>query len=183
MVGDILSTLEGAGILSMIEVSEDLIFKLILSAVVLFIASFLSRLVKPLVKRFDDKVDAIEFSKHTLVIVSQVIKYVIYLIALSIILTIFGVTEALYTLLTGGAILGFAIGYASKDILSNMLSGIIVAVDKPFMIGDDIEVGDIRGTVKVLAFRTTKLVTQDGVSVEIPNSEMTSKPIRNYSRK
>jgi small conductance mechanosensitive channel len=183
MEGDILSKLGDVNILSMINVSEDLIFKLILSAIVLFIASFLARLVKPLVKRFDDKVDAIEFSKHTLVIVSQVIKYVIYLIALSVILTIFGMTEALYTLLTGGAILGFAIGYASKDILSNMLSGVIVAVDKPFMIGDDIEVGGIRGTVKVLAFRTTKLVTPEGVFVEIPNSVMTSKPIRNYSRK
>jgi len=173
----------GIDILSIIEVSEDLILKLILSIIVLIIAKFLTRFVKPVVKRFDDRVDVIEFSKHSLVIVSQVIKYTIYLIALAMILTIFGMTEALYTLLTGGAILGFAIGYASKDVISNMLSGVIVAIDKPFMIGDDIEVGSIRGTVKVIAFRTTKLVTPDGIFVEIPNSDMTSKPIKNYSRK
>jgi small conductance mechanosensitive channel len=173
----------GWDILSIIELSEDLAIKLITSVIVLILAGFFARLVKPAVKRFDDKVDAIEFSKHNLVIISQAVKYTIYLIAVAIILTIFGVTEALYTLLTGGAILGFAVGYASKDILSNTLSGIIVAIDKPFQIGDDIEVGCIRGTVKVIAFRTTKLITPEGVFVEIPNSEMTSKPIKNYSRK
>lgn len=183
MDADMLSFIGDVDFLGIIELSEDLVFKLILSVVVLVIARFVAGFIKPIIKRFDEKVDAIEFSKHNLVLISQAIKYVIYFTALAIILTIFGMTEALYTLLTGGAILGFAVGYASKDILSNMLSGVIVAVDKPFMIGDDIEVGGIRGRVKVIAFRTTTLIMEDGTFVEIPNADMTSKPIKNFSRK
>ncbi len=46
------------------------------------------------------------------------------------------VKDAFYGILTGGAVFGFAIGYASKDIVSNMLSDIMMAIDKPFRRGE-----------------------------------------------
>lgn len=141
------------------------------------------RLIKPSIKRLDDEIDAIYLSKHSRKLLTKAISYLIYAIAIVIILSIFGLNEALYTLLTGGAILGFAIGYASKDIVSNMLSGIIIAVDRPFRIGDDVELVGIRGTVKEIALRTTKIKTPDDVAVEIPNSLIISKPIKNFSNK
>ncbi len=170
-------------VLQMLEGYEGLAFKVVVSVVVFVLAKFFVKYIKPAVKGFDKRVETIELSEHNLVLISQVIKYLTYIVALAVVLTIFGMTEALYTLLTGGAILGFGVGYASKDIISNMLSGIIVAIDKPFKIGDDVEVGGIRGTVKVIAFRTTRLQTPEDVLVEVPNSLITSKPIKNYTRK
>jgi len=170
-------------ILSLMEEYWDLILKLILSLIILIAAGILARFSKPAVRRLDEDIDAIEFSKHARGIIAQIIKYGIYAVAIGIVLSIFGMTEALYTLLTGGAVLGFAIGYASKDVISNMLSGVIIAIDKPFKIGDDVELGGIRGIVKEIALRTTRLTTPEGVFIEIPNSTIIGKPIKNYSRK
>ncbi len=170
-------------ILSLIEKQGDLLLKLFFSVIVLIIAIALARFSRQAVRRLDDSIEAIDLSKHARGIIAQMIKYGIYAVAIGIILSIFGMTEALYTLLTGGAILGFAIGYASKDVISNMLSGVIIAVDKPFKLGDDVELSGIRGVVKEIALRTTRLTTPEGVFVEIPNSIIIKKPVKNYSRK
>ena len=156
--------------------------KLVFSVIVLVAAAFLGRYTKKTIRLIDDQIDAFDLSKHASGLLSQAVKYMIYAGAIAIILSIFGLTEALYTILTGGAILGFAIGYAAKDLLSNMLSGIIIAVDKPFKIDDEVEVAGIRGKAKTISLRTTSIITSEGVFVEIPNSNITAKPIKNYSR-
>ncbi|HIE34178.1 MAG TPA: mechanosensitive ion channel [Candidatus Altiarchaeales archaeon] len=161
----------------------DLIERIIFSAIIITAAFLLVQILKPSIKRLDDEIDAIDLSKHSRKLITKAMSYIVYIVALVIILSIFGLDEALYTLLTGGAILGFAIGYAAKDIVSNMLSGIIIAVDRPFKIGHDVELVGVKGTVKEISLRTTVIKLEDGTLVEIPNSLVISKPIKNFSRK
>ncbi|HEX55093.1 MAG: hypothetical protein DRO94_04895 [Candidatus Altiarchaeales archaeon] len=164
-------------------ISVELLEQIMLSVIVIIVAIISVRSIKPVIRQLDDKIDAVDLSKHSYKLFTKAIGYLIYGIAIVIILSIFGLSEALYMFLTGGAILGFAIGYASKDIVSNTLSGIIIAVDRPFRIGDDVELVGIRGIVNEIALRTTKIKTGDGVMVEIPNSLIISKPVKNFSKK
>ena len=65
-----------------------------------------------------------------------------------------------------------AIGFAFQDIFKNFLSGILILIQRPFRIDDQIIIGDYEGTVEQIDIRTTKLRTYGGERVLVPNSEV-----------
>ncbi|MEX0982811.1 MAG: mechanosensitive ion channel domain-containing protein [Bacteroidales bacterium] len=78
-----------------------------------------------------------------------------------------------------GASVGVAVGFAAQDILKNIFGGITVLAEKPFQVGDKIDVGDHYGEVLHIGFRSTRIVTADDSTVTIPNAELTSKAVSN----
>ena len=68
-----------------------------------------------------------------------------------------------------------------RDIGENLISGVILAFNRPFKINDTIQIGDIFGKVKNMEFRYTKLKTFDGRDVYIPNSDVIKKAVFNYT--
>src|SRR3982751_124133 len=72
-------------------------------------------------------------------------------------------------ILTSFSVVGIVIGLSLQDILKNFFAGVWVLVERPFRIGDTIEVGGQTGVVEEIAFRTTMLKTADGRQVIIPN--------------
>ncbi|CUH29648.1 Potassium efflux system KefA precursor [Jannaschia seosinensis] len=75
-------------------------------------------------------------------------------------------------LIAGLGIGSVAIGFAFKDILQNMLAGILILIRQPFRVGDQIVNGDYEGTVEHIETRATKIRTYDGRRVVIPNAEV-----------
>ena len=73
------------------------------------------------------------------------------------------------------------LGFAFKDIAENFLAGIILAFNRPFSVDDTVQIENIFGTVKAMEFRYTKLATFDGKHVYIPNSDVLTKPVFNYT--
>ncbi len=63
-----------------------------------------------------------------------------------------------------------AVGFAFQDIFKNFLAGIILLVEEPFRIGDEVIIGDYKGTVKNVSIRTTQIRTYNGEKVLLPNS-------------
>lgn len=84
-------------------------------------------------------------------------------------------------LLTGVGVLGLTIGFAARDALSNMISGFFILWDRPFTIGDLIEIGDSYGRVDAITLRTTRVVTVDGRMLAIPNTEIINKTVASYT--
>jgi len=86
-----------------------------------------------------------------------------------------------------GAILATAgasavvLGFAFKDIAENFLAGIILAFNRPFHINDTVQVENVFGKVKAMEFRYTKIATFDGRNVYIPNADVLTKPVFNYT--
>jgi len=83
------------------------------------------------------------------------------------------------TLITATASLGIALGFASQDILKNIFGGIMILFDRPFQVGDKIEVGTHYGEVVQIGLRTVRIVTPDDSIVSIPNSEIVSQSVSN----
>jgi small-conductance mechanosensitive channel len=87
----------------------------------------------------------------------------------------------------GLGIAGLAIGLAAKDTLSNMIAGIFIIIDKPFKLGDRIEIWSAPrnsatwGDVIDIGLRSTKIRTTDNIVMVIPNSEIAKRDIINYS--
>jgi len=89
---------------------------------------------------------------------------------------------ALGSLIAGLGIAGFTIGFALQDVAKNFLAGILLLLQQPFEIGDTIEVSDYLGTVQAISLRTTELLTSDGRFVLIPNGDVHTSAVVNYTR-
>lgn len=93
-----------------------------------------------------------------------------FLVALTIILPSFD----LGSLIAGLGFTSFVIGFATKDILNNFLSGILILWQRPFHIGDYLFVGTNQGKVEYIGVRATSLRKDDGELVLVPNGDMYS---------
>jgi small conductance mechanosensitive channel len=86
------------------------------------------------------------------------------------------------SLIAGLGIAGFTIGFALQDVAKNFVAGIILLWQQPFEIGHTISVGDFTGTVLEISLRTTEVRTLEGVHVLIPNGDVLTSPIENYTK-
>ena len=77
--------------------------------------------------------------------------------------------------------LGVGIGLGLQNIVSNFVSGIILIFDRPLQIGDLVEIGDKSGKVREIGLRSSTLLTQDGAEVIIPNGDLLSRQIVNWT--
>ena len=77
--------------------------------------------------------------------------------------------------------LGVGIGLGLQSIVNNLVSGVILIFDRPLRIGDVVEVGDKKGRVKEIGIRTSTLLTEDGAEVIIPNGDVLSQNIVNWT--
>jgi small-conductance mechanosensitive channel len=77
--------------------------------------------------------------------------------------------------------LGIGIGLGLQSIVNNFVSGIILIFDRPIRIGDTVEIGDKRGRVKEITVRATTLLTLEGAEVIIPNGDILSHNIVNWT--
>ncbi|PHV71077.1 hypothetical protein CS063_07025 [Sporanaerobium hydrogeniformans] len=85
-------------------------------------------------------------------------------------------------IITGVGLGGVAFAFVSKDALSNILSGALLMMDKPFIIGDWVEVSGIEGIIEDISFRSTRIRTFTQGVVVIPNAKIGNENIINWSR-
>ena len=103
----------------------------------------------------------------------------IYLISLMTILDLIGIEVS--PLVASLGIAGFAIGFAAKDTLGNLLAGFFIMTDRPFKKGDRVEIAGYLGEIVDIGLRTTKIMTLDSNVVIIPNSKIISNEVTNYT--
>ncbi len=83
------------------------------------------------------------------------------------------------TVLTVGASVGIAVGFAAQDILKNIFGGFIIILDSPFQVGDKIEIDEHYGEVTEIGLRSTRIVTPDDSLVSIPNADVVNNSVSN----
>jgi small-conductance mechanosensitive channel len=140
----------------------------------LFLGSFAGSLVR---KRLSTKTRDPLMSKF----LGKAIKYIFVIIAIMLALEASGLGSIAAGILTAAGASAVVLGFAFKDIGQNFIAGIIMAFGRPFDVDDTVEIGENFGKVKALEFRYTKLKTFDGKDVYIPNSDVLTKPVTNYT--
>lgn len=111
----------------------------------------------------------------------QAIKYTLIVIAIMMALKAAGLGGIATGILTAAGASAVVLGFAFKDIGENFIAGIILAFGRPFRVNDTVMIGENFGKIKTLEFRYTKLKTFDGKDVYIPNSDVLTKPVTNYT--
>jgi len=114
----------------------------------------------------------------TLIVVEKMVYYVIIFIGFMVALPYIGLS--LSGLLVAGGILGIVIGFASQTVVSNLISGIFLLIEKPMKVGDGVNIGDVSGVVEDIRILSTTVRTYDGVYVRLPNDKVFSSNIQNY---
>jgi len=110
-----------------------------------------------------------------------VFKFLIILMGTFIALEIMGFSGFFLKFLGSLGVAGVIAGVALKDLVSSMFSGMLVGIDKSFKIGDYVTIGGNSGTVQDIGLLTTKLITDDGKKVYIPNQVIFNAPFFNIT--
>ncbi|MCQ2964518.1 MAG: mechanosensitive ion channel family protein [archaeon] len=150
----------------------SIILKILLIAIGAFI---FIKIVYRLTNRIENKW---HIDTTVIYVLNDLLKYFILVIAFAWILEVFGIDIKAIILSLG--IIGIAIGIASKDIVSNFISGLFVLSDKSIRVGDVISVDNDKGTVKKIGLRTTTIINQDKQVITIPNSVLNAKQYKRY---
>ena len=156
------------------SISTDPANSIINIFIIILVTFILTRLVAysmNKVKRFDRDITAIY-------LIRDIISNIIYFIALMLILQYFGINLA-GTLLSVG-IVGIAVSFAAKDIISNLFSGIMLILERSVKVGDTIEINGEKGYVEKVSLRSTVIIDDYGVKNHIPNSVMTNNEYLEY---
>ena len=112
--------------------------------------------------------------------VTQLVRYLILILVMVAVLAQFGVQTTSIIAVLGAA--GLAVGLALQGTLANIAAGVLLLFLRPFKIGEYIDAGGVAGTVREIGLFATEFQSYDGIFVMVPNSQLASAAITNYSR-
>ena len=154
----------------------DYLSKLIVGLLV-FVAFYLVwRLLALILQRVLKRVDLDETAK---IFVLRIFQYILLTIGAVNALAAMGVDTG--SVLASLGIVGVAVGFAARDAFSNLISGLLIFLDRPFVIGDLVEIGGEYGQVVQITLRSTRIVTSTGKMLAVPNADVINKVVASYT--
>ena len=139
--------------------------------------SFTSKTIlgKKLKKSLSQKMDDTVFE-----FVLKIVRVFIYIIAIFLVLAILEIN--LTGLIAGLGLGGVIVTLAAQDTAKNLFGGVVIFIDKPFVVGDWIEMDNYEGTIEDITFRTTRIRTFENALVNIPNAIIADASVTNWSK-
>lgn len=155
----------------------DATASVVLAALIFIVGSFVAGWVKRRIIKLSDA--SKYFDKTMGRFLASMARYAVLALTVIFVLQNFGFQTASLVALLGAA--GLAIGLALQGVLTGVASGVMLVLFRPIRVGDFIEVNGHTGTVKDITIFTTELATIDNVQVIVPNTDVWSNAITNYS--
>lgn len=146
---------------------------ILLLTIFIWLSSLLARLV-------DSRLVYLEgVSPAARVLIGKVLRIILYLVAVVVALTFVGVNLTALAVFSGA--LGIGLGFGLQKVVSNLFSGIILLLDRSLKPGDVIETGDAYGWIRQMGARYTTVATRDGKEYLIPNENLITEQVINWS--
>jgi len=111
--------------------------------------------------------------------IGQIVRYTFLVLGIYLSLTAVGIDLSSLAFLAGA--LGVGVGFGLQNIISNFVSGLIILAEQPIAIGDRVEVGGSIGRVTEINLRSTTMVTSDNICIIVPNSNLITGTVINWS--
>lgn len=150
----------------------------VVAVVVLLLFVILSRFVSRAVVRGLARVIK---SQQLVGLFGQIVRLGLLAAGAFVALSVLHLDKAVTSLLAGVGIVGLALGFAFQDIAANFVSGVLMAVRRPFTVDDLVKVSDFFGRVETINLRATRLTQLSGETVIIPNKDVFQNAIVNYT--
>lgn len=148
-----------------------LFWSIIMALMAFYAIKFISRMLERIAERWVN----LRLTVMRLIPFIRVLGWtgVIYIIVAAIL------APPIETLLALTASAGIALGFSSQDILKNIFGGLMILMDRPFQVGDKIQIRDDYGEVVQIGLRSVRIVTPDDSIVSIPNSDIVNQSVSN----
>src|ERR1700736_3657894 len=111
--------------------------------------------------------------------ISQIVSNVVLIVGIIIVLENTGIHLGALAVFAGAV--GVGIGFGLQNIASNFISGLVILAERPITIGDRIEVAGIAGQVQQIRARSTVIVTNDNITMIVPNTKFIDSPVTNWT--
>ncbi len=161
-----------------IENGPSLVVKVLLFLVIIFGGRFLARLISRMVEKSLQRAKLnmsyllkrmiVTFTKNTIIVLALV----------------FGLAQlglSLGPLLAGFGVVGFILGFAMQDSLSNLAAGMMILINRPYDVGDMVEISGVFGKVDQMSMVSTSILTIDNQKLVVPNSRIWGDVIKNVT--
>ncbi len=153
------------------------VYDLVFTLIIILVTYTINRLIKRIFLR--DKVKK-RFDEGTLHTIRQIIRYFLWVIAISLILETIGIKITF--LLAGSAALLVGVGLGLQQIFQDIISGVALLIEGTLKVGDIVEIeGGIVGKVTEIGLRTSKIKTRDDIVMIVPNHKFISDNVINWS--
>ena len=151
-----------------------------LVAFIILILFFLfAKIIKKIFRKIFKKLNV---SESVTQLIISILSVVLFSTGIIVALEVLKLEKTVTSLLAGAGIIGLALGLSFQDIVTNIISGVTIAVKKPFEVGDVIDTNGFSGIVKRIKLRIIELDNFNGQEIIIPCRDILQKPIINYSR-
>ncbi|MDX1905371.1 MAG: mechanosensitive ion channel family protein [Thermonemataceae bacterium] len=165
------------GVKMVLHKAYEILLFILLTNLVLRVISFWGNYFQEKAKTTTNKLD-----DHLAPFLKEISK--VFVILLMFLLTLSNVFELnVTTIVTGLGIGGLAVALAAKETLENLFASFTIFLDKPFITGDLVQVGNILGRVERVGFRTTRIRTLDRSLITLPNKMMIDQALDNWSER
>lgn len=148
-----------------------------LAAVGLLIGSVIIRVVDKSLARFLAKVD---YDRTLEILWQRSVKIFLWLVLIILIAGNLGFDVTGF--IAGLSVIGFVVGFAVKDVLSNLAAGMFILIKRPFLVGDTVSVAGVTGEVLEVNLAACIIFSTEHETVTVPNAKVWGNPIRNVSR-
>ena len=150
---------------------------LLILCVLFVVVLLLEKIVRErVIMRIFEKTDLPKSLEYGL---ARIMGYVFIVIGWYMALQFVGVDLSSLALIAGGISVG--VGFGLQNIINNFVSGIIIFAERPIAIGDRVEVSGIAGRVVKISLRSTTVITNDNITMIVPNADFISQTVTNWS--
>ena len=174
----------GSETYAMPEIMQNIlpnIFQFIIALSVVIWAFRLVDVVQDVIEMLDDDGVTDGTDKTLISAVESILRF--FIIFIGAIFIADAVGFKLTSLIAGLGISGLALALAAKDTISNFFGALTVLLDRPFKVGDWVDVGSSQGEVIEINLRTTLIRTGIDTIITIPNANLVSTPVENYGKR
>jgi len=170
---------------ALIALGNNLLSLTVLIAALLIATVIFAKVISVLLKRaFKDISRSARINPTQFIVLQRLIVLGIYILGFSLAASMIpGMSGIWVSLFASAGVLAIVVGFAAQQVFSNVISGIFIAVFKPFRVGDRISVKGENGTVDDITLRHTVIRTWKNEFVVIPNAKIGEENITNYSMK
>jgi small conductance mechanosensitive channel len=138
---------------------------------------FVIRTTDKYVARFFDRA---EYDRTLEILFQKTIK--VFLWSVVLILALANIGFDVTGFVAGLGVMGFIVGFAVKDVLSNLAAGMFLLVKRPFKVGETVNVAGVQGKVEEMTLSSCLIITEEQQHVTVPNTKIWGNAIRNLSR-
>ena len=151
--------------------------QIIIAILTIYIGIYLS---KKITKIIGNRLETIgKLDHNTAFVLQKIASYIFFVIVILIAMPIAGIPITVFTVLGGALAIG--VGFGAQNLFNNLISGIILMIERPIRIGDIIEHSGTEGKVADIGNRCVRIRRTDGIDVLLPNSHFLEKEVINWT--